>query len=94
MPGAWKTYTDPQSGQQFPVWEGHYTYPGSDLTFIPTFAGGMFEGLMANEVVPETYLGPTQLRPGRRAHRPGADQVRHRATALPGLGDVAVQHRR
>ncbi len=58
MGGSWQTYTDPQSGQQFPVWEGHYTYPGSSLTFIPTFAGGMFEGLMPNEVVPETSWGP------------------------------------
>ena len=55
--GHWQTYTDPQSGQQFPVWEGHYTYPGTKLTFIPTFAGGMFEGLMPNEVVPETSWG-------------------------------------
>ena len=58
MPGSWQTYTDPKSGQHFPVWEGHYVYPGTDLTFIPTFAGGMFEGLMANEVVPETTWGP------------------------------------
>jgi hypothetical protein len=58
MPGTWQGITDPQSGQQFPVWEGHYVYPGSSLTFIPTFAGGMFEGLMANEVVPETSWGP------------------------------------
>ena len=58
MPGSWQTYTDPKSGQPFPVWEGHYVYPGTDLTFIPTFAGGMFEGLMANEVVPETTWGP------------------------------------
>jgi hypothetical protein len=58
MAGSWQTYTDPQSGQAFPVWEGHYTYPGSDLTFVPTFAGGMFEGLMANEVVPESSWGP------------------------------------
>lgn len=57
MAGQWVTYTDPQSGQQFPVWEGHYTYPGTNLTFIPTFAGGMFEGLMPNEVVPETSWG-------------------------------------
>ncbi|MDQ1743612.1 MAG: hypothetical protein QOE23_1951 [Pseudonocardiales bacterium] len=57
MPGSWVTYTDPQSGQRFPVWEGHYVYPGTDLSFIPTFAGGMFEGLMANEVVPETSWG-------------------------------------
>jgi hypothetical protein len=40
------------------VWEGHYTYPGTRLTFVPTFAGGMFEGLMANLVVPETAWGP------------------------------------
>jgi len=57
-PGYWQTYTDPQSGQQFNVWEGHYVYTGSNLTFLPTFAGGTFEGLMANEVVPETTWGP------------------------------------
>ncbi len=57
MPGRWVSYADPQSGQRFPVWEGHYVYPGSDLGFIPTFGGGMFEGLMANEVVPETSWG-------------------------------------
>ncbi len=57
MAGSWQTYTDPQSGERFSVWEGHYTYPGSSLTFIPTFAGGMFEGLMADEVVPETSWG-------------------------------------
>jgi len=57
MAGHWQTWTDPQSGQQFPVWEGHYTYPRTDLTFIPTFAGGMFEGLMPDEVVPETSWG-------------------------------------
>ena len=56
--GYWRTYRDPQSGERFNVWEGHYVYPGSGLTFIPTFAGGMFEGLMANEVVPETTWGP------------------------------------
>jgi hypothetical protein len=56
-PGYWQTYTDPQSGKRFPVWEGHYTYPGTSLTFVPTFGGGMFEGLMANLVVPETTWG-------------------------------------
>ena len=55
MGGSWQTYTDPRSGQQFPVWEGHYTYAGT--AFIPTFGGGMFEGLMPNEVVPETSWG-------------------------------------
>jgi hypothetical protein len=56
--GYWQTYTDPQSGKRFRVWEGHYTYPGTALRFVPTFAGGMFEGLMANLVVPETTWGP------------------------------------
>ena len=59
--GYWQTYTDPQSGKQFPVWEGHYVYPGTNLTFVPTYAGGMFEGLMANLVVPETTWGPHSL---------------------------------
>jgi hypothetical protein len=61
MAGSWQTYTDPQSHQTFPVWEGAYTYPGTSLTFTPTFAGGMFEALMANEVVPETSWGPTSF---------------------------------
>jgi Putative glucoamylase len=56
--GYWTTIQDPQSGKSFNVWEGHYTYPGTHLKFIPTFAGGMFEGLMANDVVPETTWGP------------------------------------
>jgi hypothetical protein len=55
--GYWQTYTDPQSGKRFDVWEGHYVYPGSSLTFVPTYGGGMFEGLMANLVVPETQWG-------------------------------------
>ena len=61
VPGYWQTYTDPQSGKKFNVWEGHYTYPGTSLTFVPTYAGGMFEGLMANLVVPETTWGPHSL---------------------------------
>ena len=61
VPGYWQTYTDPQSGKKFNVWEGHYTYPGTSLTFVPTYAGGMFEGLMANLVVPETTWGTRSL---------------------------------
>ncbi|HWE09147.1 MAG TPA: glucoamylase family protein, partial [Solirubrobacteraceae bacterium] len=57
VPGYWQTYIDPQSHKSFDVWEGHYVYPGTSLRFIPTFAGGMFEGLMANLVVPETTWG-------------------------------------
>jgi hypothetical protein len=55
--GRWMNVRDPLSGKTFPVWEGHYTYPGTSLRFIPSFNGGMFEGLMANEVVPETTWG-------------------------------------
>jgi hypothetical protein len=57
MGGYWRDYVDPQSHQVFHVWEGHYTYPYTTLTFVPTWAGGMFEGLLANEVVPETSWG-------------------------------------
>jgi hypothetical protein len=55
--GYWANVTDPVSHQQFRVWEGHYTYPGTNLTYVPTWGGGMFEALMANEVIPETTWG-------------------------------------
>jgi Putative glucoamylase/Protein of unknown function (DUF3131) len=73
--GSWQAYTDPQSGKQFSVWEGHYLYPGTHLTFIPTFAGGMFEGLMANEVVPETSWGGRSF--GRADVRTAQVQIRY-----------------
>ena len=57
-PGDWQTYRDPVSGTPFAVWEGHYVDPTTGLSFVPTFAGGMFEGEMANLVVPETWWGP------------------------------------
>ena len=44
------------SGKQFDVWEGHYDYAATTLTFVPARAGGMFEGLMA-KVMPETTWG-------------------------------------
>ncbi len=80
MGGSWQTYTDPQSGQQFPVWEGHYTYPGTSLTFIPTWAGGMFEALMANEVVPETSWGPHSF--GLADQRSVEVQIKYATEAL------------
>ena len=49
-------YTDPQSGKQFTVFEGHYTYGG--INFVPSWGGSMFEGLMNNLVIPETSWGP------------------------------------
>jgi hypothetical protein len=73
--GSWRTVTDPQSQKEFPVWEGHYTYPGSDLTFIPTFGGGMFEGLMANNVVPETSWGTASF--GLADARTAAVQIKY-----------------
>lgn len=55
--GSWTTVHDPVSGGTFKVWEGNYTYPGTDLHFLPTWGGGMFEALMAAQVVPETTWG-------------------------------------
>lgn len=72
--GEWRDVTDPLSGRTFRVWEGHYTYPGTALRFLPTFAGGMFEALMANLVVPETTWGPRSF--GRADERAVAVQIR------------------
>jgi Putative glucoamylase/Protein of unknown function (DUF3131) len=78
--GYWQTYTDPQSGRQFRVWEGHYTYPGTSLTYVPTWAGGMFEALMANEVVPETTWGPRSF--GLNDLRNAQVQIRYATQVL------------
>ncbi|HEX6525166.1 MAG TPA: glucoamylase family protein [Streptosporangiaceae bacterium] len=80
MGGNWQTFTDPQSGQQFPVWEGHYAFPGTNLRFIPTFSGGMFEGLMADLVVPETSWGPHSF--GLADARTVAVQIRYATRQL------------
>jgi hypothetical protein len=80
MAGSWQTYTDPQSGQAFGVWEGHYTYPGSSLTFIPTYAGGMFEGLMPDEIVPETSWGTRSF--GLADQRTAQAQIRYATQQL------------
>jgi Putative glucoamylase/Protein of unknown function (DUF3131) len=78
--GSWQTYTDPQSGQAFDVWEGHYTYPGTSLTYVPTWQGGMFEALMPNLVVPETSWGPTSF--GRNDYQYALTQVQYATEAL------------
>jgi hypothetical protein len=80
MGGYWQTYTDPQSGQQFTVWEGHYTYPGTNLTFIPTYSGGMFEALMPNIVVPETSWGTQSF--GLADVRTAEVQIKYATQAL------------
>ncbi len=79
-PGYWQTYRDPQSRKKFNVWEGHYDYPGTSTTFVPTWAGGMFEGLMANLVMPETIFGPRSF--GLDDVRWAQVQVQYAAQAL------------
>lgn len=78
--GSWQDYTDPQSQQIFHVWEGHYVYPGSTLAFVPTWAGGMFEALMANEVVPETSWGTKSF--GLADLRTAQVQIKYATKAL------------
>nr|MDQ6900585.1 hypothetical protein [Candidatus Dormibacteraeota bacterium] len=50
------------------------------LTFIPTFAGGMFEALMANLVVPETSWGPQSF--GLADRRAAQVQVKYTTQVL------------
>jgi hypothetical protein len=57
--GSNVTYTDPQSGKTFTVFEGHYSSNG--INFVPSWGGSMFEGLMDNLVIPETTWGPTSF---------------------------------
>jgi len=78
--GSWQTIHDPQSGKPFTVWEGHYVYPATSLTFVPTFAGGTFEGLIANLVVPETTWGRHSL--GLADYRWAQVQARYATQAL------------
>jgi hypothetical protein len=54
--GADVTYRDPQSGKPFTLFEGHYSYGGTN--FVPSWGGSMFEGLMPALVVPENDWGP------------------------------------
>ena len=54
--GAPRTYTDPQSGKSFTVFEGHYSTNG--VNFVPSWGGSMFESLMPALVVPELAWGP------------------------------------
>lgn len=53
--GYYTTYNDPQSGNPFIVFEGHYHY--NNVEFVPSWGGSMFEALMPNLVVPETTWG-------------------------------------
>ena len=59
--GSWARVSDPVSGRTFDVWEGHYTYPTTGMTYLPSWNSGMFESLMAGEIVPETSWGTTNF---------------------------------
>lgn len=54
--GTAVTITDPLTGKQFPVVEGHYSYDGID--YVPSWGGSVFEALMPNLVVPEVADAP------------------------------------
>lgn len=55
--GRWAKVVDPIGGKTFNVWEGHYTDPMSGAKYLPSWNSGMFESLMAGEIVPETSWG-------------------------------------
>ena len=67
-------------------------YPGSGLSFIPTYSGGMLEGLMADEIVPETSWGTRSF--GLADARTAQVQIKYATRQLhdPALGHVPVQH--
>ena len=93
--GYWQTYTDPQSGKRFPVWEGHYTYPGTSLTFVPDVRGRDVRGADGQPGRARDELGTAQLRPERRAlGRRCRSATRPRSSRYPGVGYVAVEHGR
>ncbi|XUL85341.1 glucoamylase family protein [Streptomyces galilaeus] len=54
--GTTKTITDPLTGKQFEVVEGHYSYDGID--YVPSWGGSVFEALMPNLLVPEVAQAP------------------------------------
>ena len=52
-------YTDPQSHQNFTVFEGHYAY--DHIKFVPTFDGSLYQALAPDLVVPEQSMAPNSL---------------------------------
>ena len=92
--GYWQTYTDPQSGKPFPVWEGHYTYPGHVADVRADVRRRDVRGADGQPGRPRDDLGPAQLRPRRPALGAGPGALRDAGARLSGVGDVAVEHRR
>ena len=91
-PGYWQTYTDPQSGKQFNVWEGHYVYPGHVADVRSHVCRRHVRGPDGQPRRARDDLGPAQLRPRRPALGRGPGDVRDAGPPLSGLGHVAVQH--
>jgi hypothetical protein len=92
MAGHWQTWTDPQSGQQFPVWERALRLPANRPDIHPDLRRRHVRRVDAGRGRPGDELGDGQLRPRRYPDGAGADQVRHQATWLSGLGHVPCQH--
>ena len=57
--GTDRTYTDPQDGKPYTVFEGHYVY--DRIKFVPTFGGSMYQALAPAMVVPEQAIAPQSL---------------------------------
>ena len=57
--GSTVSYTDPQSGAAYSVFEGHYSYGGA--SYVPSYFGGMFEAIAPNLIIPETSWAPKSL---------------------------------
>ncbi|MFC0541353.1 glucoamylase family protein [Kutzneria chonburiensis] len=57
--GQNRTYSDPQDGQPYTIFEGHYVY--DRIKFVPTFGGSMYQALAPAMVVPEQALAPQSL---------------------------------
>ncbi|REH32998.1 uncharacterized protein DUF3131 [Kutzneria buriramensis] len=57
--GMNRTYTDPQDGKPYTIFEGHYSF--DRIKFVPTFNGSMYQALAPAMVVPEQTLAPESL---------------------------------
>jgi hypothetical protein len=57
--GQNRTYTDPQDGKAYTIFEGHYGY--DRIKFVPTFGGSMYQALAPAMVVPEQAIAPQSL---------------------------------
>lgn len=82
--GHTTTYLDPQSGQPYPVFEGHYDYAG--ISFVPSWGGSMFEALMPNLVVPEIRWGSRSFGQNHRNYTLAQIVYAHHALGYPVWG--------